>query len=200
MAVGTGFSHPVVALYTYENAQVKHTNKMSLGRGVSVNVDPEVADDNKFYADNVLAEAVAGLFTGGTGTVTVDGLDATAAKMIFGLANTRTVSAGGSSVTVQGYSDAEPPFCTLGYIYRRMMNGTTTYIPTVLTKVKFNIPSKAWNTQEESIDWQTQEISFNIFRDDTTNHEWMFEPTTGMADEADAITFLDAMLSATISA
>ena len=49
-----------------------YTSGQILARGVEVSIDPEVGDDNTFYADNISAETAPGVFTGGTVTLTVD--------------------------------------------------------------------------------------------------------------------------------
>lgn len=196
MAVGTGFSYPVVAIYSNAGNVVTYSDFQSLGRGVNVSLDVTASDSNNFYADNVVAETSGGRFSSGTGTATIDGLERTTARAILGLAAARNVTVDGETVAVQGYADDTPPFVGFGYIYRGMMNGATVYIPTVLPKVKFNPPGRSANTQEEDIDWQTQELTFNIYRDDTSAGEWMFEPVTGFSDEEDAKAFLQGLLGA----
>ena len=77
MAAGkvcTGFSMPYVAKYSATGGTVTYSEAMRLARGVSVTIDPEVGDDNKFFADNITAEVAPGTFTGGTATLTVDGI------------------------------------------------------------------------------------------------------------------------------
>lgn len=195
MAVGTGYRKPVYATYTESSGTVTYGTPASLGRGVSMDWDVEVSDTNNFYADDTLAESVGGLFQSGSGTAVIDGLDQATAKAILGLAATRTIG----GVTVQGYGSTTPPYVGLGFIRRQMMNGTTTYLPIIFPKVRFNMPAGNAATQEEEIDWQTQELTFTIFRDDTTNAEWMVVPTAGMASESDAADFIDGFFGATIS-
>lgn len=184
--VKTGLSKPYVAEYTASGGAVTYSNGMPLARGVSVSVAPDVADNNDFYADNVLAESVSGTFTGGTATITVDGLLPAAEKFIYGLPTAATVS----SVSVMQYGDdAAPPYIGFGFIERFMSDAVTTYKIIVLTKVKFNLPTTSAQTQGESIDWQTQELTASIMRDDTSNHNWKYvgatEYTTEDAAEAD---------------
>ena len=72
----TGFSKPYVAKYTVgtDGTTVTYSDGQILARGVEVQIEPEATEDNNFYADNVIAENEAGIFTGGTMTLTVDGL------------------------------------------------------------------------------------------------------------------------------
>lgn len=65
----TGFSKPFVALYNNNSGAVTYTNGMALARGVNVSIEPEVSDNNIFYADNVAAETAGGIFMSGTATL-----------------------------------------------------------------------------------------------------------------------------------
>lgn len=189
--VCTGFSLPYVAEYAAEAGVVTYSDGMKLARGVNVSIDPEEADSNDFYADNVLAESVAGTFTGGTVTLTVDGLLPAAEKFIFGLPTAATVS----SVSVYQYGDdAAPPYVGVGFIARYMSDGVTTYKVIMLTKTKFNLPSDSAATQEAEIDWQTQELTATIMRDDTTNHNWKFVGATEYESETAAEADLKKLL------
>ena len=68
----TGYSKPYVAKYSATGGTVTYSEGMPLARGVSVSISPEVGDANPFYADNVEAETVPGVFTGGTADLVVD--------------------------------------------------------------------------------------------------------------------------------
>lgn len=181
MAVGrvaTGFSKPYVAEYAESSGTVTYSNPELLARGVNVTLSPESSDDNKFYADNVAAEDAGGRFTGGTVSLTVDGLFAAMKRTIFGYP-----AAGDDGWTAVGES-ANPPYVGLGYITRYMSGGVTTYVPTVLAKVKFGLPEESADTQEEEIDWQTTELEANLFRDDSSAKNWKYE---GSAFDTEAL-------------
>lgn len=166
--VTTGFSLPYVALYAASGGSITYTSGTKLARGVDVTISPESSDDNNFYADNILAESDNGRFTGGTVTLTVDGLLTTTKKLIFGLpAETGGWTAYGDEMTV--------PYVGIGFIARTQSDGVVSYVPTVLAKCKFNQPEDAAATQEEEIDWQTQSLEATIMRSDDTNHNWKFE-------------------------
>lgn len=166
----TGFSLPYVAEYgttTGTNGvELDYSSGSILARGVSVSLSVDSADDNNFYADNVIAETAGGTFGSGEVTLTVDGLFDAAMKLILGLP-----TADGSGWTHYG-DDMNIPYCGVGFIVRYMSAGVTTYVPVVLHKCKFQIPNLDANTQEDSIDWQTQELTASVLRDDTSNHEW----------------------------
>lgn len=188
--VTTGFSKPYVAKYGTSSgaASNTYTNGMALGRGVNVTVEVDAGDDNNFYADNSIAETAAAQFTTATGTVTVDGLNNDATTLILGLpAPTSFEVATSKSVQLQGYGGVmDPPYVGFAYIRRTMMNGVTSFYPVIHPKVRFAIPSDSAATQEDTIDWQTQELSTTIMRDDTTASNWKITTEEGCETEADA--------------
>lgn len=179
--VTTGFSKPYVALYAAEGGAVTYTNGQILARGVDVSVEPETSEDNNFYADNQVAETASGAFTGGTVTLTVDGLLEPAERLIMGLP-----AAGEDGWTAYG-SDQQIPYVGVGFIRRTMSGGVTKYIPYVLPKVTFSQIGTDAATQEDEIDWQTQELTATIMRDDTANQNWKWIGTPATTEaEAEA--------------
>lgn len=188
--VTTGFSKPYVAKYGTSSgaASNTYTNGMALGRGVNVTVEVDAGDDNNFYADNVIAETAAAQFTTATGTVAVDGLENAAATLILGLPAPKSFEVATSkSIQLQGYGGVmDPPYVGFAYIRRTMMNGVTSFYPVIHPKVRFAIPSDSAATQEDTIDWQTQELSATILRDDTTASNWKIITAEGCDTEADA--------------
>jgi hypothetical protein len=55
-----------------------------------------------------------------------------------------------------------------------MSGGVTYYTPIVLAKVQFDPVKNAAKTQEDNIDFQTQELTATIMRDDTSVQNWKF--------------------------
>lgn len=179
--VVTGYSKPYVAVYSNSGTTVTYSDGQLLARGVSVEVSPESSDATNFYADNVAAETAAGRFTGGTVTLTVDGLLMDAEKLIMGLP-----TAGQDGFTEYGDNQAIP-YCGVGWITRYMSGGVTFWVPEGLAKVAFEEVGNNAATQEEDIEFQTQELTANIFRSDDANHSWKFiggEFSTEAAAEA----------------
>lgn len=169
----TGYSMPKVAVYSYATNTVTYTGLTALARGVSVSMDVETSDSTDFYADNVCAESAGGRFTGGTITLTVDGLKDAARKLIQGLPAETTLTVGSESVKVLEYDDRQSaPYVGIGFIVRYMENGVTSYVPVVLTKCIFDVDTIDAETQGENIEFQTAELTATIARDDTTNHTW----------------------------
>lgn len=191
--VATGFSMPRVAKYEATGTTVTYTGVMALARGVDVTLSPESSDENIFYADNKSAESAAGEFTGGTVTLTVDGLLDAARNFIFGLPAADTAG-------WIAYDDTmNIPYVGIGYITRYMSDGVTTYVPTVIAKARFSLPEKEAATQEDEIDWQTQELEATLFRADDANRTWLYEGS-GYTTEAAALAALDTKLGGTSGA
>lgn len=169
MAAGrvmTGFSLPYVALYTASGGTVTYSQGQRLARGVQVSIEAEAEDDNIFYADNISAESAPGIFTSGTATFTVDGLKLAAEQLIMGIpaADTEGFIHYGESLTI--------PYVGVGFVCRYMEDGVTSYVPYILTKCRFVTPGIDAQTATETIEWQTQEITATLLRDDTSNHDW----------------------------
>ena len=191
MAVTTGFSEPYIAKYSNTGTTVSYSGGMKLGRGVSMSIEVESADDNNFYADDIVAETETGTMTSASATVTVDGMEPEVAAFALGLPAATQETIGESPVDVYDYDDRmNPPFLGLGVLKRVMLNGVQYWVPIVFTKVKMNIPSDEANTQEDQIDWQTQELEMTILRDDSANRRWkrVFERQTTKAAALNIIT------------
>lgn len=169
----TGYSMPKVAVYSFASNTVTYTGLTPLARGVSVSMDVETSDSTDFYADNVMAESAGGRFTGGTVTLTVDGLKDAARKLIQGLPTETSLTVDGNTVKVLEYDDRQSaPYVGIGFVVRYMENGVTSYVPVVLTKCIFDVDALEAETQGENIDFQTSELTATIARDDTANHTW----------------------------
>lgn len=179
--VATGYSFPYVALYANNAGTVTYTNVQPLARGVSVSVEPEYSEVDPFYADNIVAEEVAGQLTGGTITLTVDGLKTAATKLIYGIPEDETETA-----WINFDDNVAIPYVGIGYVARYMSGGVTSYVPYILTKCRFSYGTNEFNTAEDEIEWQTQELEATISRDDTANHVWKKEGIE-YATEAEAV-------------
>lgn len=165
--VCTGFSKPYVALYAVSNGTVTYSSGQLLARGVEVSVEAEEASEaNNFYADNIIAESISGVFSGGTATLTVDGLLDATRKLIYGLP-----AADGDGWTHFGDSQSVP-YVGIGFVTRYMSEGVTSYVPTILTKAIFQAEPQEAATQEDEIEFQTTELTATLLRDDSANHDW----------------------------
>lgn len=169
----TGYSRPFVALYNNNEGTITYSSGMPLARGVDVSVEAETGDAVNFYADNVMAESVGGVFTGATITMTVDGLKDAARKLIMGLPNAEPLTVGSDSVDIYTYDDRQNiPNVGIGFVVRYMESGVTTYQPVVFTKASFSVDGLDAATQEEEIEFQTTELEASLMRDDSEHHAW----------------------------
>lgn len=191
----TGYSRPFVALYNNNEGTITYTSGMPLARGVDVSVEAETGDAVNFYADNVMAESVGGVFTGATITMTVDGLKDAARKLIMGLPNAEPLTVGSDSVDIYTYDDRQNiPNVGIGFVVRYMESGVTSYQPVVFTKASFSVDGLDAATQEEEIEFQTTELEASLMRDDSEHHAWRkigAEQTT----EAAAVNVVKALLN-----
>lgn len=191
----TGYSKPYVALYAANNGSPTYSGGIPLARGVDVSVEAETGDSVNFYADNVLAESVGGVFTGATITMTVDGLKDAARRLIMGLPEPTSLTVGSNTVDVFEYDDRQNiPYVGIGFIIRYMEQGVTTYQPVVFTKAAFSVDGIEAATQEEEVEFQTTELEASLLRDDSTNHIWKriaADQTTEAAAEAVIRTMLN---------
>ena len=191
----TGFSKPYVAQYSAVGGTVTYTNGQILARGVSANLEAESGDAQYFYADNITAESVGGVFTGANLTLIVDGLKEAARKLIMGLPTASSITVGGESVSVLDYDDRQAiPYVGIGFIIRYMSGGVTTYAPVLFTKCQFNEDGLSAETQGENIEFQTEELTAAVLRDDSTNHTWR-RLAADQETEAAAEAVLKAMLN-----
>lgn len=168
MAAGrvcTGYSKPYVALYSATGGTVTYSSGQILARGVSVSASAESADDNNFYADNVISESENGVFTSGELSMTVDGLLGTAEKLIMGL-----------PASTSGFTDYDDdqvvPDVGVGFIARYMSGGVVTYVPYIFPRCQFSFPNVDAATQEENIDWQTTDLTATIKRAENAKRTW----------------------------
>lgn len=182
--VCTGFSKPYVAQYSASGTTVTYTSPVELARGVSVTIDPESSDSNIFYANNIQAEQESGEFSGGTLNLTVDGLLIEKTALLMGL-DTPT----GADAWISFGTNSAAPFFGVGFVTRYRSGGVTSFVPTLIAKVKFDQIGNDAETQEEDIDWQTQELSAQIYRADDANQTWKYEGSE-YATEAEAVTAL----------
>lgn len=193
--VCTGFSFPFVAKYSAAGGTVTYSAGMELARGVEVSIEPEVGDTDPFYANNVAAETVPGKFTGGTVTLTVDGLKSEAEEMVMGLPEPDTLSYGESkTANLLKYGDAmNPPYVGIGFVVRYMSDGVESFAPMVLTKARFQTTTTSAATQEDQIAWQTQELTADLMRDDTAEKNWKIV-AEDVQTEDEAVEILKAIL------
>lgn len=171
--VRIGFSEPHVAIYSHNGNDISYANGQKMARGVSVNMASGSNNSSKFFADNVEAESAAGKFTGGTLALGVDGLTLEADKLMRGLPAATSLTVG--TETVQVYVDndeAETPYVGVGYIEKWQFEGVQSYRPVVIYKCKLATPDEGAQTETETTNWQTQNLTFDVVRSDKAKRDW----------------------------
>lgn len=175
----TGFSKPYVAKYAANGGTITYTDGQILSQGVNVTGSASTSDNNDFYADNVISESEAGVFTSGELSLTVKGIEIDAERLIMGLPAADT-----NGLTAYG-DDQVIPEVGVGFVVRYMKDGVTTYAPYIFPRCQFAAFDVAAATQEENIDWQTTELSATIKRAEDAKRNWKYVGD-GVATEAAA--------------
>lgn len=191
--VRIGFSLPWVAEYVNTSGTVSYTGGMRLARGVDVNLSPETSEDNNFYCDNGIGESESGKFTGGTLSLTCDDPLPAAKALVQGTSEADT-----SGWVHYGDEDVRP-YVGIGWIVTYMSDGVKTYVPTVVRKCRLTSMGDEASTKEDEISYQTTSQEYELFRDDTTNHDWKWVHEAGFSTEADAEAALKTALGVTIT-
>lgn len=194
--VAIGFSKPYVAKYANSGTTVTYSDGQLLARGISVTITPEMSDDVVLWGDNRQIEIVPGRVTGGTCSITVDGLLDETEKLVYGLPAAETISYdSGKTENVYVYGDSmKQPYVGLGFVAKFVSGGEYSYVPFVLNKCVFGLPNTNLQTAEESTNFQTSEIEVNFYMDDSDAHAWK-KVGAGVATEADAEAILKTMLN-----
>lgn len=195
-----GLSIPIVAEYEHKgNGVVAYTNPAIADHAVEYSVEIETQESNDLAADNRVKESAPKTFTKGTLNLTTADLPAELAMQISGLKMEERQINGKTVEEVVYDDDANPPYLGFGIIEEHQIDDVTMYKPIVLAKVKFSTPGLAATTRDKEIDWQTQEISADIYRSDRVdekyNHPWQFSPKTWMTTEEEAKAYIMAVLS-----
>lgn len=172
----TGVSYVVVAEYNSPGGTESYTNGRRLARIVNFSVNVETDEDNEFYADNVVAETESGMFSSGTLELTVDGMNPAVSRFVQGLPEPTTVSVGDQQIEITSTGGAaNAPYVGVGIIVEHRSGGQRIYVPYIFTKCRFRQPGLTANTRTRTIDWQTQDLTVDLHRDDTAENNWKFQ-------------------------
>lgn len=192
--VGVGFAYPTVALCADKVSPGTHTGGRRLARGVRVNLNISTAENNDFYADNVVAESESNQFSNGTADLEVDGLLPDSERFINGLPEAEMFEIGGRQIPwTRTGRDAVAPNVGFGWIREYKSNGQRVFIPWVLPKVKFRQAGFSAETRTATVNYQTQSLTADIMRADDEAADWRWQG--GMYTTlAEALADLDATL------
>lgn len=184
-----GLSKPYYAVYNNNNGAVSYSAGALMARAVEANVDIEAANDNNFYSDNGISETDR-TFAGGTLSFSPDNLTDEVAAAMLGLQTQAITGITGvtdaDAVEIVYDDDQQTPYLGFGFIVKKRKNNQDLWRAIVLTKIMFSVPSGAYTTQGETIDWQVDELEATIMRDDTAKHAWKREATFTSEDQAEA--------------
>ena len=133
-----------------------------MGKAMSVNVTIN-ADAVTQYADDGPAEVVAEF---NSGTIANENNDLVASVEADLLGKTLTED----GEVISGGDDS-PPYCRVGWIESRMLNGKRSYIGQIYTRVKYSPPSKELQTKGESITFGSVTLNGTIMLDKDGNFE-----------------------------
>ena len=181
-----GLSKPFYASYSVSGSTVTYGTPAALGKAVSASIELDSADPTVLYADNGPSESYS-TFAGGTLNLTIDNLSLEAAGAILGITPTSSTTPAGS--TMDFPADQNIPYVGFAVIAKKVVSGATKYLAIILPKVQFQMPNDTYETQGETITFNTPELSATIMRDDTASGIW--KKYGEFATEADAVTWIN---------
>lgn len=178
-----GVSGPWVAKYNNINGVISYTSGVKLARTTEFSSEISSEGNNDFYSDNSLSETDR-TFSSGSLTNSVDGYEQEGSRLILGV-KAEPVTIDGEEITELVFDDdAETPYLGYGINIKKRKGGKDFYRAVVYTKIMFSIPSEAATTQGETIEWQTDQLTATIMRDDSPKHRWKREATFPNEDKA----------------
>lgn len=185
-----GASRPYYAKYRKVGNNVQYFGGGLMGKLVNFNVEMQANDNNNdFYADNAVAETQRGKFSSGTLTVSPDDLSQQVSKDIIGVKEQALTDVPGitdpDAKELVYDDDLTTPYLGIGMVQKKQVNNITKWRAVILTKVMFDVPPEAAETEGESINWQVPELSGTIMRDDSAKHRWKREATFTTEEQAD---------------
>lgn len=196
-----GLSIPVFGKYTNTSGTISYSEGKTIGHAIEYTIDIESSDNNPLYGDNMIIENDRSFFQTGTLTLNTSELTGEVSKWLLGLTEaTVSVGTGQDAVSVTEYvfdDDLAPLACGFGIIELHQIDDVDHYKTVILPKIMPNIPAGSATTKGETIDWQTQELTFRIERAEDTKHSWKREAWHDT--EAAALAYLQAQLGVSSS-
>jgi phi13 family phage major tail protein len=153
-------------------------------KAISFTFEPTVSDAT-LYADDGVAEKDSSV-SGGSVTMGIDREDMETQCDMLG----HTLGEDGE--VIDNVNDVAP-YVGVGRVTKLMVDGQIKYRGTVLALVKFSEPSEEDNTQGESVEFSTSELSGTMIvpEDGNWRHRKVF------ATKAEAITYIEGILTGT---
>ena len=167
-----GLSNPWIAKYDVEANT--YSDGFKCGKAVGTNVTPQYSNA-KLYGDNRLVEEV-NEFKNADVTLDVTELPLIAANVMFG----HTIDNEAKKVVYKTNDVAN--YVGYGFYASELIDGKTTYIAVVLTKVKFAESAEGYNTKGDSIEFKNPALTGTGMANN--NGEWKIKQTFEKEDEA----------------
>lgn len=193
-----GMRHVVAAPIdtTKETANQPLTYKSGLvvTRAVAAEVTYE-RSENKYYADDVLAESDNGA---ASGTISITGSEFLPAARVA-LFGVKSVEADGK--TIYRTTSEPSPYIGLGYVTVRIYKGVYHYVANWIHKMQFALSGESARTKGETIEWQDETATGDIMGvaiDETGVPAFMDQVEFDKAADAEA--WLDAKAGITAPA
>lgn len=190
-----GLSKPYAAVYANTGSTVTYSSGAVCGKAVALDISLEDGSDNILYADNAPAES-DNQFAGGTLTLTTDDLYADVMASFLGMEEV-AVSGTGLPAGAKWYKNNDnqvTPYLGFGAIAKKKVGGAIKYVAIVFQKIQFANLSQSIETQGETINWQTPEITAQIMRSDNATHDWRWI-SSDLDTEADAEALIKNVLN-----
>ena len=127
-------------------------------------------------------------------TIGTDDLTQEASTLILGI-TPKPMGEGGDNSELVYDDDMNVPYLGFGCVVKKKRGGVYKWRAVVFPKIMFDIPPDAADTQGESIEWQTPELTATILRDDSEKHRRKMEATFGT--EAEAVAYIRGKLGMT---
>lgn len=178
------------------NNAVSYANAQTIGDAMGVNMELRFAEA-RLYAEGRLAEYVREV-TGGTLSIAEKYIPAAAQKVLFGSREkTRSITpSGGTAKSITGLvtgSDDSPKYVGVAGYAPDMIDTEKKFYCFHFRKAKFGLPSMAFTTKGETIQFATPTATGELMADDSATHDIIEDAIVD--SEAEAIAWVDTVLA-----
>lgn len=178
-----GLKYPVYAKYNVDDQnKVTYTDGTNIGKAIKADISIN-APDNKFYADDEVAERIKEFIDG---TINIETSDLSSENYVTLLGHSKGENDSADEIISKG-TDA-PIYVGFGFYGRKIVNNKQSYRAIWLTKVIFAEPNESFETKGESITFGSHTLEGSIETD--ANGAYKYEQTFNK--EEDAIAWLNA--------
>jgi phi13 family phage major tail protein len=181
-----GYRYPRYCVVTEENGTETLSRGKTMAKGIKAEIKVNTSDAI-LYADDKIAEE-AKEFISGTITQECDDVSDEVLSEILG----HNISDG----EIVASKDDVAPYCRVGFISRKIKDGTVTYKTTILMRVKYAIPDESYETTGEKVSLQSVTLTGTLSLN--ADNEWKRSKSFKTLPEA--VAYLNKMVNMTISA